>query len=384
MIQPANRTQGVKEYYFSVKLKEIAKLNEGAVKVLNLGIGDPDMSPSEDTWEMLKEACAHPKSHGYQSYVGIPALREGFSKWYKTFFNVDLNPDNEILPLLGSKEGVMITSLAYLNEGDEVLIPNPSYPTYTSVTNLLGGKIVSYPLVEENNYHPDFDALEKRDLSKVKIMWVNYPHMPTGARASKELLEKIVAFGLKHKILIVNDNPYSFILNDTPLSIMSIEGAKDCCIELNSLSKSHNMPGWRVGMICGKAEMLEPVLKVKTNMDSGMFYPVQQAAIKALAEDQSWYDSINKVYKIRRDLVFKLMNLIGCSPREDQGGMFVWAAIPKKYKDGYELSDKILKESKVFITPGGIFGDQGDKYIRISLCSSEAGIEEAIERIKEN
>ncbi|PCH67867.1 MAG: aminotransferase [Bacteroidales bacterium] len=384
MIQPANRTQGVKEYYFSIKLKEIAKLNEGEVKVLNLGIGDPDLSPSEDTWGMLKEACAHPKSHGYQSYQGIPALREGFSKWYKTFFNVDLNPANEILPLLGSKEGIMITSLAYLNEGDEVLIPNPSYPTYTSVSNLLGGKIVSYPLVEENNYHPDFDALEKRDLSKVKIMWINYPHMPTGARASRELLEKVVAFGRKHKILIVNDNPYSFILNDTPMSIMSIDGAKDCCIELNSLSKSHNMPGWRVGMICGKAELLEPVLKVKTNMDSGMFYPVQQAAVKALAQDQSWYDSINKVYKTRRDLVFKLMNLIECNPREDQAGMFVWAAIPKKYKDGYELSDKILNESKVFITPGGIFGDQGDKYIRISLCSSEAVIEEAIERIKEN
>lgn len=384
MIKPANRTQGVKEYYFSVKLKEIARLNEGEVKVLNLGIGDPDMSPSEDTWNMLKEACAHPKSHGYQSYQGIPALREGFSKWYKTFFDVDLNPANEILPLMGSKEGIMITSLAYLNEGDEVLIPNPSYPTYTSVTNLLGGKIVSYPLVEENNYHPDFEALEKRDLSKVKIMWINYPHMPTGARASKELLEKVVAFGRKHQILIVNDNPYSFILNDTPMSIMSIDGAKDCCIELNSLSKSHNMPGWRVGMICGKPELLEPVLKVKTNMDSGMFYPVQQAAIKALSHDQSWYDSINEVYKIRRELVFKLMNLIECTPREDQGGMFVWAAIPSKYKDCYELSDKILNESKVFITPGGIFGDQGNKYIRISLCSSEAVIQEAIDRIKEN
>jgi aspartate/methionine/tyrosine aminotransferase len=384
MIQAANRTQDVKEYYFSLKLKEIAHINEGEIKVLNLGIGDPDMSPSKDTWDMLKEACSHPKSHGYQSYQGIPALREAFSKWYKTFFKVDLDPSQEILPLMGSKEGIMITSLAYLNEGEEVLIPNPSYPTYTSVTKLLGGKIVSYPLLEENNYYPDFDELEKRDLSKVKIMWINYPHMPTGARASKELLEKVVAFGRKHEILIVNDNPYSFILNDSPLSIMSIDGAKDCCIELNSLSKSHNMPGWRVGMICGKGELLEPVLKVKTNMDSGMFYPVQQAAVKALSQNQSWYDSINATYKIRRKLVFKLMNLIGCTPREDQSGMFVWAAIPEKYKDGYELSDKILKEARVFITPGGIFGDQGDPYIRISLCSSEALIQEAIDRIKEN
>ena len=382
MIQPANRTQGVKEYYFSVKLKEIARLNEGEVKVLNLGIGDPDLSPSEDTWNSLKEACVHPKSHGYQSYQGIPALREGFSKWYKTYFDVEINPANEVLPLMGSKEGIMITSLAYLNEGDEILIPDPSYPTYKSVTNLLGGKIVTYSLNEEQKWQPDLEALEQRDLSKVKMMWINYPHMPTGARASRELLERIVAFGKKHNILIVNDNPYSFILNDEPMSIMSIEGAKDCCLELNSLSKSHNMPGWRVGMICGSAKMLEPVLKVKTNMDSGMFYPVQQAAIKALNQDKSWYESINKVYKSRRELVFKLMVLIDCKPSEDQSGMFVWAAIPEKYKDCYELSDDILNKTKVFITPGGIFGEQGLKYIRVSLCSSEAVLEEAIERIK--
>jgi len=382
MIQPANRTQGVKEYYFSVKLKEIARLNEGEVKVLNLGIGDPDLSPSEDTWNSLKEACVHPKSHGYQSYQGIPALRESFSKWYKTYFDVEINPANEVLPLMGSKEGIMITSLAYLNEGDEILIPDPSYPTYKSVTNLLGGKIVTYSLNEEQKWQPDLEALEQRDLSKVKMMWINYPHMPTGARASRELLERIVAFGKKHNILIVNDNPYSFILNDEPMSIMSIEGAKDCCLELNSLSKSHNMPGWRVGMICGSAKMLEPVLKVKTNMDSGMFYPVQQAAIKALNQDKSWYESINKVYKSRRELVFKLMDLIDCKPSEDQSGMFVWAAIPEKYKDCYELSDDILNKTKVFITPGGIFGEQGLKYIRVSLCSSEAVLEEAIERIK--
>nr|WP_320119862.1 aminotransferase class I/II-fold pyridoxal phosphate-dependent enzyme [uncultured Marinifilum sp.] len=383
MIQPANRTQGIKEYYFSLKLKEIARLNEEEVKVLNLGIGDPDMSPSEDTWNMLKEACVHPKSHGYQSYQGIPALREGFSKWYKTYFEVDINPANEVLPLMGSKEGIMITSLAYLNEGDEVLIPDPSYPTYKSVTNLLGGKIISYSLTEKNNYHPDLNELEKRDLSKVKMMWINYPHMPTGARASRELLEQIVVFGKKHKILIVNDNPYSFILNDEPMSIMNIEGAKDCCLELNSLSKSHNMPGWRVGMICGSAKMLDPVLKVKTNMDSGMFYPVQQAAVKALNVEKSWYDSINKVYKTRRDLVFKLMELIECKPGKNQSGMFVWAAIPRKYKDCYELSDKILNKAKVFITPGGIFGEEGKRYIRISLCSSEAVLKEAIDRIKE-
>ncbi|RUT79972.1 pyridoxal phosphate-dependent aminotransferase [Ancylomarina longa] len=384
MIQPANRTQSIQEYYFSVKLKEIAQMNMGEVKVLNLGIGDPDMSPSEETWNSLREACFHPKSHGYQSYQGIPALREGFSKWYKTYFNVDLNPANEILPLMGSKEGIMITSLAYLNEGDEVLIPDPSYPTYKSVTNLLGGKIVSYPLSESKNWQPDFVSLEKRDLSKVKIMWINYPHMPTGARATKELLENIVAFGKKHKILIVNDNPYSFILNNEPLSILSIDGAKDCCLELNSLSKSHNMPGWRVGMIGGNPKMLEPILKVKTNMDSGMFYPVQQAAIKALSQDQTWYDSINKVYQKRRELVFQLLDLIKCKPSADQSGMFVWASIPDKYEDCYKLSDEILQKTKVFITPGGIFGDQGKKYIRISLCSSESVFKEAIERIKRN
>jgi aspartate/methionine/tyrosine aminotransferase len=293
MIQPAHRTQNIKEYYFSVKLKEIARLNEGSIKVLNLGIGDPDMTPSDETWNTLKEACIHPKSHGYQSYQGIPALRESFARWYKKYFNVDLNPANEILPLMGSKEGIMITSLAYLNEGDEVLIPDPAYPTYKSVTNLLGGEIISYPLCEEKNYEPDFEALEKLNLEKVKIMWVNYPHMPTGAKASKALLEKIVAFGKRHNILIVNDNPYSFILNDEPMSILNIEGAKECCLELNSLSKSHNMPGWRVGMIGGNPDLLEPVLKVKTNMDSGMFYPVQQAAIKALSMDESWYQSIN-------------------------------------------------------------------------------------------
>ena len=384
MIQPANRTQSIKEYYFSVKLKEIARLNEGKEKVLNLGIGDPDMTPSEETWNTLKEACIHPKSHGYQSYQGIPALRDGFAKWYKTYFDVELNPANEILPLMGSKEGIMITSLAYLNEGDEVLIPDPSYPTYKSVTNLLGGRIISYPLSEANNWQPDFESLEKKDLSKVKIMWVNYPHMPTGARANRELMEKIVAFGKKHKILIVNDNPYSFILNDEPISIMSVEGAKDCCLELNSLSKSHNMPGWRVGMICGSPEMLDPVLKVKTNMDSGMFYPVQQAAIKALSLDQSWYESINKVYKARRELVYQLMELIECKPTPDQSGMFVWAAIPEQYEDCFELSDKILHEAKVFITPGGIFGEQGKRYIRISLCSSETVFNEAIQRLKSN
>jgi hypothetical protein len=382
MIQPANRTQVIKEYYFSVKLKEIARMNEGEVKVLNLGIGDPDMTPSEDTWNSLKEACIHPKSHGYQSYQGIPALRQGFSKWYKTYFDVDINPDNEVLPLMGSKEGIMITSLAYLNEGDEVLIPDPSYPTYKSVTNLLGGKIISYPLCEEQKWQPDLDELETRDLSKVKIMWINYPHMPTGAKASKDLLEKIVAFGRKHKILIINDNPYSFILNDQPMSIMNIKGAKDCCLELNSLSKSHNMPGWRVGMICGSKELLEPVLKVKTNMDSGMFYPVQQAAIKALSHGESWYESINQVYKTRRELVISLMELINCKPGQDQSGMFVWASIPDQYKDCYELSDEILKQAKVFITPGGIFGEQGKRYIRISLCSSESVINEAIQRIK--
>lgn len=382
MIQPAKRTQSVKEYYFSVKLKEIARLNEGDTKVLNLGIGDPDLNPSEETWNSLKDAIIHPKSHGYQSYQGIPALRQGFAKWYNKYFDVDLNPDNEILPLMGSKEGIMITSLAYLNEGESVLIPDPSYPTYQSVTRLVGGEIITYPLSEENNWEPDFEALEKQDLGKVKIMWVNYPHMPTGAGASKELFEKIVAFGKKHNILIMNDNPYSFILNDEPLSILSIPGAKDCCLELNSLSKSHNMPGWRVGMIGGSSKLLDAVLKVKTNMDSGMFYPVQQAAIKALSMDEAWYESINKVYKKRRKLVLELLELINCKATANQKGMFVWAKIPDQYEDCYQLSDEILNQTKVFITPGGIFGEQGKRHIRISLCSSESVFEEAIERTK--
>lgn len=382
-IQAAQRIESIQEYYFSLKLKEIATMNQQSPKVLNLGIGDPDMSPSDQTWGTLQEACLHPRSHGYQGYQGIPELREAFSNWYKKYYGVTLQPQGEILPLMGSKEGIMIISLAYLNHGDKVLIPDPAYPTYSSVTNLLGGEIVSYPLNEQNNWEPELEKLEETvDLDAVKIMWVNYPHMPTGAKASLKLFERLVNFGRKHNILIVNDNPYSFILNHEPLSIMNIEGAKDCCLELNSLSKSHNMPGWRVGMVCGSTTLLDAVLKVKTNMDSGMFYPVQRAAVKALSEGPQWYESINKVYSKRKRKVMELLELLACTPTPNQSGMFVWAKIPNDQTDGYTLSDKVLKEARVFITPGGIFGSQGTRYIRISLCSSELALDKAIDRIK--
>lgn len=383
-IQAAERINTIKEYYFSVKLKEIARMNQEPQKVLNLGIGDPDMSPSSDTWATLQNACQHPRSHMYQSYQGIPALRQAFARWYKRFYSVTLDSDSEILPLMGSKEGIMFISLAYLNPGDKVLIPNPSYPTYNSVTNLLGGDIISYPLTHENQWEPDLEALEQQDLSSVKLMWVNYPHMPTGASATMELFERLVAFGKKHDILIVNDNPYSFILNKKPLSIMNVEGAMDCCLELNSLSKSHNMPGWRVGMVCGSSTLLDPVLKVKTNMDSGMFYPVQQAAVKALSNGPEWYESINKVYTKRREKVKELLQLLECTPTSNQTGMFVWARIPDTISNCYDICDKILHSTRVFITPGGIFGSQGEKYVRISLCSSEIVLNRAIERIKKH
>jgi aspartate/methionine/tyrosine aminotransferase len=384
MIQAANRINHVKEYYFSLKLKEIAQLNQGKEKVLNLGIGNPDLSPSEETWTTLRESCNHPLSHGYQGYQGIPQLRSSFARWYQNYFDVQLDETKEILPLMGSKEGIMMISMAYLNPGDKVLIPDPGYPTYQSVTQLLGGEIMTYPLQEENNWQPNLEQLEQENLEKVKIMWVNYPHMPTGARGSKQLLQNLVDFARKHKILIVNDNPYSFILNEEPISIMNAKGARECALELNSLSKSHNMPGWRVGMICGNQDLLEPVLKVKTNMDSGMFYPVQQAAIKALSQGPEWYESINKVYKKRRTKVYELLKLLACRPTPNQSGMFVWAAIPDNYPDSYQISDEILKNTKVFITPGAIFGQQGSKYIRISLCSSMTVLEEAIQRIKEH
>jgi LL-diaminopimelate aminotransferase len=381
MIETSKRLEGIGEYYFSQKLREIDELNKQGKNIINLGIGSPDQPPHPDVIKTLQEESAKPNVHAYQSYKGSPVLRKAMSDWYTKWYNVDLNPDTEILPLIGSKEGIMHICMTYLNKGDEVLVPNPGYPTYRSAVMLAGGKCKEYKLREKNNYEPDFDKLSKKGLKKVKLMFVNYPQMPTGKLPSKELFEKLVAFGKENKILIIHDNPYSFILNQNPMSLLSIEGAKDCVIELNSLSKSQNMAGWRVGMLCGAKERIEEVLRFKSNMDSGMFLPVQLAAAKALGLGKEWYDEVNKVYRERREQVFELLDLLKCKFSKDQAGMFVWAKIPSKYKTGFELSDDVLYNSSVFITPGGIFGDSGDKYVRVSLCAPVQKFEEAIRRI---
>ena len=381
-MEVAKRLNGIGEYYFSQKLREIDELNKSGKDIINLGIGSPDLPPHPDVIKTLQEESAKPSVHAYQSYKGSPILRKAISDWYKKWYDVELNPDNEILPLIGSKEGIMHICMTYLNKGDEVLVPNPGYPTYRSAVKLAGGKCVEYKLREKNKYEPDFEKLEKKSLKKVKLLFVNYPQMPTGQLPAKQLFEKLVAFGKKHNILIVHDNPYSFILNENPMSLLSVDGAKDCVIELNSLSKSHNMAGWRVGMLCGAKERIEEVLRFKSNMDSGMFLPVQLAAAKALSLGEEWHDEVNIVYKKRREKVFELLQLLGCEFSKEQAGMFVWARIPSKYKDGYVLSDEVLYKSNVFITPGGIFGTAGDKYVRVSLCSKEEKIEEAIQRIK--
>jgi len=378
----AKRLEGIGEYYFSQKLREIDDLNKQGRNVINLGIGSPDLPPHPDVIKTLQEEAAKPNVHAYQSYKGSPILRKAISDWYKKWYNVDLNPDTEILPLIGSKEGIMHICMTYLNKGDEVLVPNPGYPTYRSAVQLAGGKCVEYKLVSKNNYEPDFEKLEKRNLSKSKLLFVNYPQMPTGQLPTKELFEKMVAFGKKHNILIVHDNPYSFILNENPMSLLSVNGAKDCVIELNSLSKSQNMAGWRVGMLCGAKERIDEVLRFKSNMDSGMFLPVQLAAAKALSLGKEWHDEVNTVYSERRKKVFELLRLLKCRFTKEQAGMFVWAKIPSNYKTGFELSDDVLQTSAVFITPGGIFGNAGDKYVRVSLCSTVERFQEAIKRIK--
>lgn len=383
MIKPADRIAVVKEYYFSQKLKEIAQMRSAGKDVLNLGIGNPDNPPSASTIEELLTASDKRDAHGYQSYIGIPELRQGFADWYKKYFSVELNPQSEIMPLMGSKEGIMHISMAFVNKGDTVLIPNPGYPTYASVSQLVQANIEYYDLQENNNWHPNFEQLEKKDLSNVKIMWVNYPNMPTGARASMELFQKLVDFGKKHNILICNDNPYSFIQNDEQLSILAVEGAKDIAIELNSLSKSHNMAGWRIGMIAGNAEYLDHVLRVKSNMDSGMFLPMQKAAAVALKNDNDWFEKVNEVYSIRKAKAFEILDTIGCTYDTNQVGMFVWAKVPAKYTSVEELSNKILYQANVFITPGFIFGSNGEGYLRISLCTSNQLLEEANKRIQE-
>lgn len=382
MIQVANRLNGIGEYYFSQKLREIDEMNKAGMQVINLGIGSPDLPPHPDVIKTLQEESAKNNTHAYQSYKGSPILRKAVSDWYQKWYNVQLDTDTEILPLIGSKEGIMHICMTYLNEGDTVLLPNPGYPTYSSAVKLAGGTGIDYDLQEARNWAPDFEALEKLNLQKVKLMFVNYPHMPTGQLPSATVFEQLVSFAKKHSILIVHDNPYSFILNDSPASLLAAEGAKEVVIELNSLSKSHNMAGWRVGVLCGAKERINEILRFKSNMDSGMFLPVQLAAAKALGLGSDWYESVNKVYKERRKKVFELLDMLNCVYDKNQVGMFVWAKIPTTYKDGYALSDEVLYKSNVFITPGGIFGSNGDGFIRVSLCAPVQRFEEAIERIK--
>jgi LL-diaminopimelate aminotransferase len=380
-MEVAKRLEGIGEYYFSQKLREIDDLNKQGKQIINLGIGSPDQPPHPDVIKVLQEEAAKPNVHAYQSYKGSPVLRKAISDWYNKWYSVELNPDTEILPLIGSKEGIMHICMTYLDKGDEVIVPNPGYPTYRSAVKLAGGKCVEYKIREKNNYQPDFGKLEKKNLKKVKLMFVNYPQMPTGQLPSKELFEKLVDFGKANDVLIIHDNPYSFILNENPMSLLGIDGAKDYAIELNSLSKSHNMAGWRVGMLCGAKERIEEVLRFKTNMDSGMFLPVQLAAAKALTLGRDWHDEVNKMYKERREKVFELLDVLKCKYSKEQAGLFVWAKIPAKYKDSYALSDDILYNSAVFITPGGIFGSAGEKYIRVSLCTTVEKLEEAKQRI---
>lgn len=378
----AKRLEGVGEYYFSQKLREIDDMNKAGKQVINLGIGSPDLPPHPDVIKLLHDEASKTNTHAYQNYKGSTVLRNAISKWYKKWYDVSLNPDSEILPLMGSKEGIMHVCMTYINEGDTVLIPDPGYPTYKSAAIIAGANVVPYTLKQENNWFPDFIELEKIDLKKVKLMFVNYPQMPTGQLPTKQLFQQLVAFAKKHDILLCHDNPYSFILNKTPMSLLSIEGAKDVAIELNSFSKSHNMAGWRVGVLSGKKERIDEILRFKSNMDSGMFLPVQLAAAKALELGQDWFDELNAIYAKRREKVFQLLELLQCNFDKNQAGMFVWASISSVYKDGYELSDAVLQKSNVFITPGGIFGNAGNKYIRVSLCTPEEKIMEAIQRIK--
>ncbi|MGN7810250.1 pyridoxal phosphate-dependent aminotransferase [Flavobacterium sp. 22076] len=380
MITTAKRLDTVEEYYFSSKLREVRQLMSEGKSIINMGIGSPDLSPSKAVIEAVAAAIQDENGHGYQSYQGLPEMRQAMADFYRDQFGVEVNPNNEILPLMGSKEGIMHISLAFLNEGDHVLIPNPGYPTYTSVTNLVQAIPVYYDLKEENGWEPDFEALEKLELEKVKIMWLGYPHMPTGARGSLALFEKLVAFAKKHNILLINDNPYSFVLNDNPMSLLQVEGAKEVALELNSLSKTFNMAGWRVGMVLGNAEIIDAVLKVKSNMDSGMYYGIQKGAIAALKCDKSWFEDQNKIYRRRRELTEKLAEKLNCKVYKEGVGLFVWAKLPEGIESAEKFIDEILYEKHIFITPGTIFGSNGEGYIRFSLCVKEEKVQEAIDR----
>ena len=382
-IIPAERLNLVQEYYFSRKLKEVAQLNAEGKDIISLAIGSPDMPPSEQTIETLCEVARQPHAHGYQPTMGTPELREAMARFYKRWYNVELDPKTEIQPLIGSKEGILHVTLTFVNPGDKVLVPNPGYPTYTSLSKLLGADIVNYDLREDNGWQPDFEQLEQIDLSRVKLIWTNYPNMPTGGNARRETYERLVRFAKEHNIVVVNDNPYSFILNEQPMSLLQIDGAKDCCIEFNSMSKSHNMPGWRVGMCATNAQFIQWILKVKSNIDSGTFRGIQLAAAAAYDNSEEWHREANiATYSRRRKYAEQIMDALGCSYDPEQVGMFLWGKIPDKYNNVEELTERVLHENRVFITPGFIFGSNGNRYIRISLCAKEEKIKEALERIK--
>ena len=383
MIEPAKRLGLVSEYYFSRKLKEVAQMNAEGKDIISLAIGSPDMPPSQQTIDKLCEVANNPNAHGYQPTMGTPELRNAMADFYRRWYGVELNPQTEIQPLIGSKEGILHVTLAFVNPGEQVLVPNPGYPTYTSLSKILGAEIVNYDLMEDNGWQPDFEALEKMDLSKVKLMWTNYPNMPTGGAARMETYERLVAFARKHNIVVVNDNPYSFILNEKPLSLLQVPGAKDCCIEFNSMSKSHNMPGWRVGMLATNAQFVQWILKIKSNIDSGTFRGIQLAAAEAYRNSEQWHREANiETYCRRRKYAEQIMEVLGCKYDPNQVGMFLWGKIPEKYANAEELTERVLHEARVFITPGFIFGSKGERYIRISLCAKEEKIEQALERIK--
>lgn len=381
-IRPSQRVENIKEYYFSTKLKEVAAMKAAGHDVISLGIGGPDQPPHKDVIDTMTAALQQPDNHGYQPHVGVPELRQAFADWYKKWYGVDLDPKSEIQPLIGSKEAVTHISLAFLNPGDGVLVPNPGYPTYSSISKLVGAEIFNYDLTEDGGWQADFEALEKLPLDRIKLMWMNYPHMPTGAAARMETFEKAIAFGKKHGIVIVNDNPYSFILNDRPLSILQVPGAKEIAIEMNSLSKSHNMPGWRVGMAASNPTFISWILKVKSNIDSGQFKPLMLAAAKALEADKSWYDRVNALYGSRRKVAEEIMTALGCSFDPTQRGLFLWGRINDPQLTSEALADRLLSEAKVFLTPGFIFGSNGNRYIRISLCATEDRMKEALQRIR--
>ena len=382
IIPPADRLGQVEEYYFSIKLREIRQRIQEGQDIINLGIGSPDLAPPASTIDTLIEAAKEPQNHAYQPYKGIPELRAAFMDWYNRIFSVALDPDSDILPLMGSKEGIMHISMAFLNPGDEVLIPNPGYPTYASVARLLGAGIRYYELKEENGWQPNLEALAQSSLERVKIMWVNYPHMPTGTSATPEMFDKLIAFAHKHQILLCNDNPYSLVLNPHPISLLSRPGGADVALELNSLSKSHNMAGWRMGMVAGGPHYIQQVLTVKSNMDSGMFLPLQLAAVNALGHTDDWHDERNSVYASRREIAWEILDRLGCSFREDQVGMFLWAKLPVSWQRSADFSEHILDNSHVFLTPGFIFGEQGEGYVRLSLCTDQDRLAQALERVK--